>query len=107
MSVLHYTLNGFDDRKVFASTIKIVFATLIAAMVAQFLKTPIAAVVDMQRFWGIAAQLVGSFSGGILTYIIVCMALKSEELEIIKKYIPRSVKLTGGADTPRFSGMME
>ncbi len=107
LSVLHYTLNGFDDRKVFISTLKIVFATLIAAAVAQFLKTPIAAVVDMQRFWGIAAQLIGSFSGGIVTYILVCMAFKSEELEIIKKYIPRSMKLTAGADTPRFSGMME
>ncbi len=107
LGALHYELDGFEDRKVFFSTVKIVLATFIAAAVAQVLKVPIAEVVDMQRFWGIATQLIGSFGGGILAYIAVCMAMKSEELEIIKKYIPRRVKLKAGADTPRFSGLME
>jgi peptidoglycan biosynthesis protein MviN/MurJ (putative lipid II flippase) len=107
LGVLHFKLDGFDDKKVLMSTLKIAIATLAAAGVAQALKTPLAEVVDMQRFWGIATQLIGSFTGGIITYIIVCMTLRSEELEIIKKYIPRKFRLVEGSDTSRFSGMME
>lgn len=107
LGVLHFELDGFDDRVVLKSTLKIVLATFAAALVAQGLKTPIAYLVDMQRFWGISAQLIGVFIGGMGTYIIVCMILKSEELEIIKKYIPRRLKLSAGSETPRFSGFME
>ena len=107
LGVLHWDLDGFDDKVVLKSTFKIVIATLAAAVVAQILKTPIAYVVDMQRFWGIATQLIGAFAGGMIVYVIVCMILKSEELEIIKKYIPRKLKFTAGSDTPRFSGFME
>lgn len=107
LGVLHWELDGFDDKVVLKSMYKVVAATLSAALVAQALKIPIASVVDMHRFWGIATQLVGVFSSGILTYIGVCMALKSEELEIIKKYIPRKLKFVAGSDTPRFSGFYE
>lgn len=107
LGVLHWELDGFDDKVVLKSMFKIVLATLVAALVAQGLKTPIAYLVDMQRFWGIATQLVGVFLGGMIAYVIVCMICKSEELEIIKKYIPRKLKFTAGSDTPRFSGFME
>ncbi len=107
LGVLHWQLDGFDDKVVLKSMCKIVVATFLAAGAAQALKIPIANIVDMHRFWGIATQLIGSFSGGILVYIGICMALKSDELEIIKKYIPRKLKFTAGSDTPRFSGTME
>ncbi len=107
LGVLHWELDGFDDKVVLKSMVKVVIATLAAAGVAQALKVPIASVVDMHRFWGIATQLIGAFIGGMVTYIIVCMVLQSEELEIIKKYIPRKLKFTAGSDTPRFSGTME
>lgn len=84
-----------------------VIATIVAAITTQLLKTPIANVVDMSRFWGILTQLVGAFAGGILAYILVCMLLKSEELEIIKRYIPKKLLLPNGTDTPRFSGLIE
>ena len=106
LGVLHWQLDGFDDKVVLKSTCKVVIATLAAAIVAQALKTPIAYMVDMQRFWGIATQLIGVFTGGMIMYIFVCMILKSEELEIIKKYIPRKLKFTAGSDTPRFSGVI-
>lgn len=99
LGVLHFKLDGFDDKKVLGSTLKIAIATLVAAAVAQALKTPIAYIVDMQRFWGIATQLFGSFAGGIIVYILVCMLLKSEELEIIKKYIPRKFRFFIGSES--------
>ena len=84
-----------------------VIATIVAAITTQLLKTPIAGVVDMQRFWGILTQLLGAFSGGIFAYIIICIMLKSEELEIIKRYIPKKLRLPSGTDTTRFSGLIE
>lgn len=107
LGVLHWQLDGFDDKVVLKSMCKVVVATLVGAAVAQALKEPIGNIVDMQRFWGIATKLIGSFSGGMVAYIIICMVLKSEELEIIKKYVPRKWKFTAGSDTPRFSGTME
>ncbi len=107
LGILHFKLDGFDDAKVMISVSKMVFAAIIAAVVTQILKTPIAYMVDMERFWGILTQLIGAFSGGILAYIVVCMLLKTEELEIIKRYIPRRLKIPSGTDTPRFSGLIE
>ncbi|MCE9642765.1 MAG: murein biosynthesis integral membrane protein MurJ [Candidatus Andersenbacteria bacterium] len=107
LGILHVHLDGFDDKKVLLSIGKMVVATIVAAITTQLLKTPIANMVDMQRFWGILTQLIGAFAGGILVYIIICILLRSEELEIIKRYIPRKLKLPKGTDTPRFSGLIE
>lgn len=107
LGILHVHLDGFDDKKVLISIGKMVIATIIAAITTQLLKTPIATIVDMQRFWGILTQLIGAFGGGIIAYILVCIVLKSEELEIIKRYIPKKLRLPSGTDTPRFSGLIE
>ncbi len=107
LGVLHHQLDGFEDKVVLMSMSKIVIATLAAAGVAQVLKTPIGSAVDTHTFIGIAIKLVGVFAGGLITYVIVCMALKSEELAIVRKYIPRRFKLSGGTETSRFSGLME
>lgn len=107
LGILHIQLDGFDDKKVIVSIGKMVIATIFSAIVTQLLKTPIAVLVDMQRFWGIAVQLIGAFAGGMLMYVIVCWLLKSEELEIIKRYIPKQFRLPSGTDTPRFSGLIE
>jgi len=107
LGILHIRLDGFDDKKVIISISKMVAATMVAAIATQLLKTPIAAIVDMQRFWGILTQLLGSFGGGIIIYILVCMLLRSEELDIIKRYIPKQLRLPSGTDTPRFSGLLE
>lgn len=107
LGILHVRLDGFEDKKVLVSLGKIAIATIVAALSAQLLKTPIALMVDMARFWGILTQLLGAFGGGILAYVLVCMLLKSEELEIIKRYIPKKLLLPSGTDTPRFSGLIE
>lgn len=107
LGVLHWELDGFDDREVVRSITKIVIATLAASAVAQALKIPIASLVDMTRFWGIAAQLLGAMTGGIITYIIIGMAINIDELTIVRQYLPRRFSISPGSDTPRFSGLME
>lgn len=107
LGILHWELDGFDDRQVFLSVSKIAVAAIAAAGVAQALKVPIAAVVDMQRFWGIATQLAGALAGGLITYIAMCAILRADELKIIKKYIPRRFTFSAGTETSRFFGLME
>lgn len=107
LGILHHQLDGFEDKAVLTSMFKIVVATFAAAAVAQALKTPIGSAVDTHTFIGIAIKLIGVFTGGLITYIIICMALKSEELKIVRKYIPRRFTLSGGTETSRFSGLME
>ncbi len=107
LGILHHQLDGFDDKVVITSMLKIVLATLVAAAVAQALKIIIGSAVDTHRFWGIATKLIGAFSGGLVTYVIICMALRIDELAIMRKYLPRRFKLSEGTETSRFSGLME
>lgn len=107
LGTLHWQLHGFDDRIVLMSVAKIVVATLAASIVLQLLKYPIAAMVDMQRFWGVFTQLVITFAGGTAIYLVTCWTLKCEELIVVKKYLPRRPRLIAGAETPRFDGLSE
>jgi putative peptidoglycan lipid II flippase len=109
LGFLHWRLGGFDDRRVLLSMLRIVVATILAGAAVQGLKYPVAAVVDMQRLWGVFTQLVVAASGGVAVYLAIAMLLKSEELAALRKYVPRraTVELPPGTDTTRFGGLME
>lgn len=107
LGILHWQLKGFDDRQVLWSLARISGSSLLAGVIAQVLKYPVAMVVDMQRYWGIATQLTVSFAGGILMYVAVCWLFKSPELMAIKHYLPRKFKPVAGVETSRFGGMVE
>lgn len=107
LGVLHWQLKGFDDRQTLLSLIRIVVASLVGAIVLQFLKYPVAAVVDMQRFWGVFAQLVIAGAGGALVYLYTCWLLKAPEIIAIRKYLPRRWQPPSGTDTTRFGGLLE
>lgn len=107
LGVLHFQLKGFDDRQVLLSTLRITVATTIGGVVLQFLKYPVAQLVDMQRFIGVATQMTVTFTAGLLVYMLVCLALKSPELLAIKKYIPKRFKMLPGVETSRFEGLLE
>ncbi len=106
---LHIELNGFDDKAVVASMIRIAVASGLAGMVVQGLKYAIEPWVNMTRFWGVSVQMVGAFVGGAMAYLGLCMLFRCEELEVLRKYLPRKwkVKLDAGTETPRFGGMLE
>lgn len=107
LGVLHWQLKGFDDRQIISSLVRIVTATIVGAIVLQFLKYPVAYLVDMQRFYGVFTQLLVAASGGGLAFLYTCWLLKSPEIIAIKKYLPRRWQLTAGRDTTRFGGGLE
>jgi len=107
LSTLHWQLKGFNDQAVLLSLARITAATILAGVAVQFIKYPIAQVVDMQRLWGVLLQLIVSFAGGVGVYIGFCILFRSDELNIIRKYIPKNTKIDPGTDTPRFSGLPE
>lgn len=89
LGALHWQLGGFDDREVLHSLWRIAVAAALAGVAVQVVKYPLAAIVDMTRFWGVFLQLAGAGIGGVLMYIGVCWFLNSEELVAVKKYLPR------------------
>jgi len=92
---LRHKVGSLQESKVIFSLSKISIAGLIMAVVVQFAKTPIASLVDMEKFWGILIQ--GALSGtiGLLVYTLVCYWLKLEEILIFKNSLKkRWLKLT-------------
>lgn len=108
LGTLHWQLQGFNDREVIISLTKIAIAAIIAGAVVQGLKYPVAALVDMQRFWGVLTQLVIALGGGIAAYLGLCMLFRCDELVAIRRYLPRKPKqLPAGTETTRFGGLTE
>jgi putative peptidoglycan lipid II flippase len=107
LGTLHWQLNGFNDREVLLSAARISAATLLGGVVLQLLKTPVAWIVNMQKFWGVATQMTVTFVAGILVYLIICYFMRSPELAVIRRYMPRRFKFKGGVETPRFGGVLE
>lgn len=107
LGTLHWRLHGFNDRDVLLSVARISAATLLGGVVLQFLKTPVALVVNMQKFWGIATQLGVTFVAGSFVYFVACYLMRSPELAVIRKYLPRKFKFKAGVDTARFGGLLE
>ncbi|MFH1354129.1 MAG: murein biosynthesis integral membrane protein MurJ [bacterium] len=107
LGVLHWQLNGLNDREVLTSLARIALAAMVAGIVVQVLKYPVAALVNMHRFWGIFVQLVVAGGGGGLAYLVLMWMLGSEELAVLRRYLPRraTVDLPPGTDTPRFEGL--
>lgn len=107
LATLHWRLKSFDDAQVLLSLGRIALATIIGGIVLQLLKSPVAQVVNMQKFWGVATQLTVSFVGGIGIYVLICWLLKSPELVAVKRYLPRRWRPMAGVETSRFGGTSE
>jgi len=107
LGTLHWQLDGFNDKEVLTSVARISLATVLGGAVLQILKVPIALVVNMERFWGVATQLGVTFVAGLGIYFVACYLMKSPELAVIRKYLPRKFKLKAGLETPRFGGLLE
>lgn len=107
LTLLHWRLGDFNDAEVISSLLKITMASVLAGVVLQLLKLPVAQLVNMQRFWGVLVQLLVTFSAGTIVYVALCYLLKCEELMIISRYFPRVANLSAGTSTARFEGMTE
>lgn len=104
---LHWQLGGLQDREVSSSLWRITCAAFVAGLVIQALKYPVAAVVDMSRFWGVATQLTVCGLGGVIVYLALCWVLKSEELRALRRYIPRKFQGITTTETPSLGGLSD
>ncbi len=77
------------EYQILRTLFKVSIAAIIMGVAIQSLKTPIAAIVNMEKFWGIAAQ--GFIAGGVglFLYGAVCYALKLEEMLQLQQTIRR------------------
>lgn len=78
--ILHKKIGNLQENKLMQSLNKISFAALIMAIFIQFIKNPLANLVDMTRLWGILTQ--GAVAGllGLIIYGVLCHIFKLEEM---------------------------
>lgn len=87
-------LGNLREGKILVSLAKISLATIIMAAATQYLKNPLADLVDMTKFWGILTQGAISGATGLLIYGLMCYLLKVEEMLIfIQSFKRRWLKL--------------
>ncbi len=77
---LNIEIGKIDELKIFISTIKFSLAALSCGLAVQGAKLLIGNNIDMTKFLGVLTQGVIAGLAGILTYLLVCFILKSEEL---------------------------
>ncbi|MFZ2190275.1 MAG: murein biosynthesis integral membrane protein MurJ [Candidatus Magasanikiibacteriota bacterium] len=87
--LLKRKLGSLKEIDILKSLAKISIATVFMSVTIQFLKYPIANLVDMTRFWGILLQ--GLISGiiGLLIYGIILHFLKLEEMQQFSQSLRR------------------
>lgn len=93
--LLRRKLHTLHEAQLLISIYKLSVAGLVMAVIVQFVKGPIAGVVDMTKFWGILTQ--GFVAGilGLAAYLGTCYLLKLEEFELFKNSLKRRwLKLT-------------
>ena len=78
---LRHKLGTLHEHSLIIFLTKVSIAALPMALVTQKLKEPLAAIVDMQRFWGIFTQGLVAGLSGIFVFLVVCQCLRLEELQ--------------------------
>jgi len=95
---LHVKIGNMDQAKILISTAKFSAAGIAAGFVVQMMKNIVWPYIDMTTFFGVLAQGTAAALFGIITYLLVCAVLKSEEfydfLSLIKRKLSwRKVKV--------------
>ena len=97
MMLLYVTLNlkvkNLDNNKIFNSLLKILFNSFFAASVTYAGLHIMSAWVNMYTFWGIFLQ--GFVAGvlGLITYLVLGIVLKLDELLIVERLLKKSLSL--------------
>lgn len=88
---LRMEFENLDDRRIIASTAKIVLATILAGLTVQTFKYFMAGVVDLEHFVGVFAQLTVSALAGGIVFIAVSHFIKVEEYFDFRRMIARKI----------------
>lgn len=82
--LLSYYTSEINHRLILLSTTKIFLLSLIAGFISYCSLFAFAQIVDMRTFWGIFIQGVSAGLIGLLSYIILAMILKLDEIQIVR-----------------------
>ena len=77
---LHVYLGEIQERKILISVAKFSFAAIACGLMVQIMKLAVWPLIDMTKLWGVFTQGAAAGLSGIIIYIIVCFALRTEEL---------------------------
>ena len=83
--LLHYRLGKLDGHTISVSTVKIIVASFLLALVAQAVKYPLEQLTGTETLLGVLTQAMTAIIAGSLTYLFAMWLLKSEELTIFAK----------------------
>jgi putative peptidoglycan lipid II flippase len=86
---LRAQLGSMSEHALLPFMAKLTIALIPIAFTIQLLKVPIAAVVDMTRFWGIFIQGSLAGSAGLLVYFLVMSLLRVEEVSVLGRAMRR------------------
>lgn len=86
---LHARVKNIDDNRIFRSLVMISINAVSAGAIAYAGLYMLAPMVNMQTFWGIFIQGVGAGSLGLITYLILSILFKLDEVDIIRRLIKR------------------
>jgi putative peptidoglycan lipid II flippase len=78
--ILRIEIGYLDELKILFSSIKFSLAAIICGLAVQITERQIHPFIDMERFWGVLTQGIVAGLLGLLTYILICALLGSEEL---------------------------
>lgn len=93
LATLRVRFGDLDDIKIIRSTVKIIFGSIVLGGVIQIMKYAIAPMVDMHTFFGVLIQTVVALVAGGLAYLLITMAMKSDEIGLMVGWIDRAKRL--------------
>ncbi len=98
---LRHTVGSLHESLRLLSLLKISIASLGMIVVVQYIKTPIASLVDMTRFWGIFIQGMVCGVCGLGVYLVLSYMLRTEEmLRFVQSLNKRFLNMRNVPTTP-------
>ncbi len=79
-TTLRLALGTLHEKMRLPSLLKMTVATIVMGLIVQYVKGPLAALVDMTRFWGIFTQGFVAGCIGLIVYTGLTFLLKTEEM---------------------------
>lgn len=85
--ILRFKIGSLDEVNILGSVLKISVAALAMAFTVQAMKFILAPYLDMQKFWGVLGQGVGSGLAGLGVFAVIGIALGSKEMIALRDVI--------------------
>lgn len=92
-TILHNKISNLDNSKIISSLLKICLLSFVAGSITYGSLQIIAPLVNMQTFWGVFLQGFGAAALGLLSYLILSIVFKLDEIEIISKFLKKFIVL--------------